>query len=162
MKKLFFLACVLFSISAKAQFQFPSSMSFKIEIDSIDENKVFIKQFKIVNLADTTLQFMRITAKVNGKFNANADSSQFNFNVTFEGQLDSAKGIKNLERRLAKEKEDEIRQEEARLLRLYKKNKDVDPKLKEKAAGAKLGVMAIPKSYETAVVKKKKWYQRNK
>jgi hypothetical protein len=161
MKQIF--SAILLFVAFQLQAQ-----KFIVDLDSISENKVFVKSFKWKDNRDTVLA---LTVKVNGQFYTNSDTSDFNFNLTFEGKLDSAKGVKAREKQIQKDAEDVIRREEARLLRLYEKNKDVDPKLKEKVSGTKLGIIGTaPTSYSTVAVKKtnaelppkRKWWQRKK
>jgi len=148
MKKVFILFLALFALQLQAQkFEFPQGIVLRIELDSITENAAFVRSFKITNKKDTLLTQLRVTAKVNGNFNTNQDSSEFNFNMTFEGVLDSAKGIKRFEKDLFEQKQAQIRREEAKLLKLYEKNKDVSPLLREKNAQPKQQQNIVPKSY---------------
>lgn len=160
MKKTVFLAFfACLSLFLKAQ-------KITIDLDSISENKIFIQSFKWKKSTDTVLLMQY---KVNGL--VYGDSAQGNFNMTFEWKLDSVKGVTAATKRIKAEKEAEIRQQEARLLKLYEKNKDVDPNLRDKnRLGAQQGFIgSIPNSYSSGAlvtmplpVKKRKWWQRKK
>lgn len=163
MKKILFLtvfACL--TLFAKAQ-------KITIDLDSISDNKVFIESFKWQKSKDTLLV---VQYKVNGLVYGNNNLG--NFNMTFEWKLDSVKGVTAATNRIKAEKEVEIRELEAKLLRAYEKNKDVNPNLQKdkiKTSAQPKGLIGdVPKSYDYSVgfkpievqTKKRKWWQRKK
>lgn len=154
-----FFACLSLTVSAQ---------KITVDLDSVSENKVFITSFKWQKSVDTVLVMQY---KVNGL--VYGDSATGNFNMTFEWKLDSVKGVTAAAKRIKAEKEVEIRQQEARLKKLYEKNPDIDPNLRDKnTQAARLGfIRDVPKSYDFGTeselfkplpVKKRKWWQRKK
>ena len=171
MKKIVLLAIfACLSLFAKAQ-------KITVDLDSVSENKVFVTSVKWKKSTDTVLV---ITYKVNGQ--VYGDSSVGNFNMTFEWALDSVKGFTGRKAAALAEREKEIRQLEEKLLKAYEKNKEVDPKLRNRDAqrqGAQMGFMGdMPKSDNSDLFKaknpinfktdttsakpKRKWWQRKK
>lgn len=156
MKKIFLFSLLFLALQLQAQ-------KFTIDLDSVSENKVFIKDYKWKGSKDTV---MLITAKINGAFNTVEDSSQFNFNITFEGRLDSVKGVRQREKQLDKERENEVRRQEEKLLKLYKRNSDIKPELQERNGKAKqpATILIVPKNYNNTssppVTKKKRWWKK--
>lgn len=165
MKNIIFLTIfVSLAFSSKAQ-------KITIDLDSISDNKVFVQSYKWKKSTDTV---QVIEYKVNGIF-YDLGNGGFNFNMTFEGKLDGTSGFISKIQRIAEEKEKEVRELEAKLLKIYNKNPEIDQKLKKypaKNSAQPQGFkMDIPKNYDVIdkpktevsnTTPKRKWWKIKK
>jgi len=149
MKKILFLAAILFSIAANAQ-------KITIDIDSLVDNQTTIVAQKW-NKSKDSVRVVKI--RVNGQ--VYGDSTLGNCNITLEWRLDTANAVKVLQKQLDRERKAEAEKVEAERDKFYRKNPDlVKPK---DTAKVQQPQALLPKSYDVIVkppIKKRKWYQK--